>query len=175
MLFHLLPQRTRFYRARTELGPAGAWWLKDRLIGHVEILQNHFVSGVKAKGGRVLLDVVGPDGRLSDFSPDHVICATGYQFDLQRLVYLSQVLKSQIQVVQQQPVLSSAFESSVRGLYFTGLASASCFGPAMRFLHGAGYTARCVSRHIAARRPHADPVVVHVADARSYHASHAQD
>jgi hypothetical protein len=51
---------------------------------------------------------------------------------------------------QRQPVLSSHFESSVPGLYFTGLASASCFGPAMRFLHGADYTARRVSQHIFA-------------------------
>jgi len=167
-LFRRLPQRIRFEKVRTELGPAGAWWLKDRVIGKVQILLHAFVSGARIKGGRALLDIVGQDGRIPEMATDHVICATGYRFALDRLPFLSQRLKSQVQTVQQQPVLSSAFESSVRGLYFTGVASASCFGPAMRFLHGARYTARCVSSHLAKQsRRYGAPRLVQVADASS--------
>jgi hypothetical protein len=97
---------------------------------------------------------------------DHVICATGYRFALERLPFLNPLLKSQVQAVDEQPVLSSAFESSVRGLYFTGVASASCFGPVMRFLDGARYTARCISHHIAKQsRRYGAPRLVQVADA----------
>jgi cation diffusion facilitator CzcD-associated flavoprotein CzcO len=169
MLFRRFPQRIRFEKVRTELGPAGAWWLKDRVIGKVQILLQAFVSGARIRRGRALLDVVGHDGTIPEMATDHVICATGYRFALDRLPFISQCLKSQVQNVDQQPVLSSAFESSVRGLYFTGVASASCFGPAMRFLHGAHYTARCVSQSIAkqTRRYVAPPRLIQVADASS--------
>jgi cation diffusion facilitator CzcD-associated flavoprotein CzcO len=150
MLFHHLPQRIRFERVKTVLGPAGAWWLKERVVGRMQIFLGHFVRRAEARGGRAVLQVAGQDGQVLDLTTDHVIAATGYRFDLQRLPFLSQSLKSRVRAEQQQPVLSPHFESSVPGLYFTGLASASCFGPAMRFLHGADYTARRVSHHIVA-------------------------
>jgi hypothetical protein len=83
---------------------------------------------------------------------DHVIAATGYQFQLDRLPFLSEDLRSRLHHERQLPVLSSSFESSVPGLYFTGLASSCAFGPAMRFIHGASYTARRISEQIAAER-----------------------
>ncbi|HXM94810.1 MAG TPA: NAD(P)-binding domain-containing protein [Candidatus Dormibacteraeota bacterium] len=149
-LFHHLPQRIRFERVKTVLGPAGAWWLKDRVVGRVQTFLGHFVRRAEARGDRAVLQVAGQDGQVLDLTTDHVIAATGYRFDLQRLPFLSQSLKSRLHAEQRQPLLSSHFESSVPGLYFTGLASASCFGPAMRFLHGADYTARRVSQHIFA-------------------------
>jgi len=149
-LFHRLPQRIRFERVKTVLGPAGAWWLKDRVVGRVQTFLGHFVRRAEARGDRAVLQVAGQDGQVVDITTDHVIAATGYRFDLQRLPFLSQSLKSRLRAKQQQPVLSTHFESSVPGLYFTGLASASCFGSAMRFLHGADYTARRVSQHIFA-------------------------
>jgi lysine/ornithine N-monooxygenase len=151
-LFHHLPQRIRFERVKTVLGPAGAWWLKDRVIGRVQTFLGHFVRRAEARSDLALLQLVGQDGQVVDVTTDHVIAATGYRFDLQRLPFLSQDLKSRLRAKQQQPVLSTHFESSVPGLYFTGLASASCFGPAMRFLHGADYTARRLSHHIVAGR-----------------------
>ena len=39
--------------------------------------------------------------------------------------------------------------SQFPGLYFTGLASANTFGPAMRHIQGTDFTARRISRHIA--------------------------
>jgi cation diffusion facilitator CzcD-associated flavoprotein CzcO len=166
MLFRKLPQGTRFERVRTELGPAGAWWLKGRVIGKVQILLHSFVSGARIRAGRAVLEVVGQDGRIPEMVTDHVICATGYRFALERLPFLSQRLRSQVQAVDQQPVLSAAFESSVHGLYFTGVASASCFGPAMRFLDGARYSAQCVAHHIAKRiRHYGAPRLFQVADA----------
>ncbi len=151
-LFHHLPQRIRFERVKTVLGPAGAWWLKDRVMGRVQTFLGHFVQRAEAKSGRAVLQVAGQDGHVLDITTDHVIAATGYRFDLQRLPFLSQDLKSRLRAKQHQPVLSTHFEASVPGLYFTGLASASCFGPAMRFLHGADYTARRVCHHIVAGR-----------------------
>jgi cation diffusion facilitator CzcD-associated flavoprotein CzcO len=150
MLFRYLPQRIRFEKLKHILGPAGAWWLKDRVAGRFEILAGHSVRNAEDRNGRAVLQIFAPNGRVFDITTDHVIAATGYRFDLQRVPFLTPSLKSQVRTEEHMPVLSSGFESTAPGLYFTGLASASCFGPAMRFLYGADYTARTVCRHITA-------------------------
>jgi hypothetical protein len=48
------------------------------------------------------------------------------------------------------PFLSTDFESSVPGLYFTGLAAAGSFGPLMRFMYGTEFAAQRISQHIGA-------------------------
>jgi hypothetical protein len=152
-LFHHLPQRIRLERSKNVLGPAGAWWLKERIVG-LSILFGHSVCSSEARGGRAALHVSDHDGRSRDLVTDHVIAATGYQFQLDRLPFLSEDLRSRLRHERQLPILSSNFESSVPGLYFTGLASSYSFGPAMRFLHGANYTAQRISEQVAAgRRP----------------------
>jgi hypothetical protein len=164
MMFRHLPERVRFEKIKTVLGPAGAWWLKERLDGRLQILSGHYVRKAATAGGRALLQIMGQDGRLFGFTTDHVIAATGYRFELRRLPFLSDALKYRLLAEQQRPILSSGFESSVPGLYFTGLASASSFGPAMRFLHGAHFTARRISRHVGAgRRQDGPPAAIHFA------------
>jgi len=149
VLFRYLPPHIRIARVQKSHGPAGAWWLKDRIEGRLPIIVGHSVRGAEARGPRVILHLQGSDGKLRHLSTDHVIAATGYRFVLAALPFLSKRLLSQLGALQQTPILSSNFESSVPGLYFTGLASAYQFGPAMRFLQGAEYTARRVSQHIA--------------------------
>jgi hypothetical protein len=46
-------------------------------------------------------------------------------------------------------LVSRHFESSVPGLYFIGTASALSFGPAFRFVLGADFTARAITRQLA--------------------------
>jgi Pyridine nucleotide-disulphide oxidoreductase len=149
MLFCYLPRQLRIARVRKVLGPAGAWWLRDRVVGRLPIMPGYFVRGAETRGEKVLLHLQGSDGQFCHLTTDHVIAATGYRFTLGSLPFLSENLLSQLRSLQQTPVLSANFESSVPGLYFTGLASAYQFGPAMRFLHGAEYTAGRVSHHIA--------------------------
>lgn len=54
------------------------------------------------------------------------------------------------------PELSAGFESSWPGLFFAGLLSAPSFGPSMRFVYGASFTAarllRGVQRRLGDRR-----------------------
>jgi hypothetical protein len=148
-LFRYLPRQIRIVRVRKALGPAGAGWLKDRVVGQLPIMLGHSLRGGEKRGERVLLHLQRPDGTFRPLTTDHVIAATGYRFKLGSLPFLSQRLLSQLRSVEETPVLSPNFESSVAGLYFTGLASANQFGPVMRFLEGADYSARRVSRHIA--------------------------
>jgi hypothetical protein len=149
MLFRYLPRQIRIARVKKALGPAGAGWLRDRVEGRLPIMLSHPVCEAEARGDRVLLHLHGPDGKLRQLATDHVIAATGYRFALGSLPFLSQRLLSQLHSVQQTPVLSPNFESSVPGLYFTGLASANQFGPVMRFVEGADYTAQRLSGPIA--------------------------
>lgn len=155
-LFRYLPQAARFDRVKNVLGPAGAWWLKERVVGRIPVLLRHSVFKAKVQGGRAILEAAGSDGKIRPITADHVFAATGYRFTLDRLPFLSPDLKSLVRVEAGKPVLSSYLESSVPGLYFTSLASANSFGPAMRFLHGADYTARRISRRIAGQQRHAE-------------------
>jgi hypothetical protein len=75
----------------------------------------------------------------------HVIAATGYKVDVERLTFLSNSLRSSIHQVGGSPVLSRRFESSVPGLYFAGVSAANSFGPVMRFAFGAGFAARRIA------------------------------
>ncbi|MBB4370458.1 cation diffusion facilitator CzcD-associated flavoprotein CzcO [Bradyrhizobium sp. cir1] len=147
-LFRYLPQWIRLERAKNVLGPTGAWWLNERTAG-LPILLGHSLLGAEARGDRAVLQVSDQNGRSDELVTDHVIAATGYSFQLGRLPFLSQDLVSRLRHEQQLPMLSSHFESSVPGLYFTGLASAYSFGPAMRFLHGASFTSRTIAQQIA--------------------------
>ena len=47
------------------------------------------------------------------------------------------------------PVLSSTFESTVPGLFFTGPTAAFSFGPLLRFACGAGFAAQRLTRRFA--------------------------
>src|SRR5262249_20678212 len=147
LLFRMLPRDVRIARVKTALGPAGAWWLKDRVLGRVPITLGYSLRGAEAAGGGALVRLPACDGERRKITTDHVIAATGYRFTLRALPFLSERLLGELRSVQQTPVLSANFESSVAGLYFTGLASANQFGPAMRFLHGAGVSAPRLAPH----------------------------
>jgi thioredoxin reductase len=150
MLFRYLPSRTRLRIVRTWLGPAGAYTAKDCVLERVPLVLGHTVERAGIRGDRVHLHLRNDRGEERELSTDHVIAATGYEVDLRALPFLPSSLLSQIRSIGYSPILSSAFESSVPGLHFVGLASANTFGPVMRFLLGARYTAVRLARHFAA-------------------------
>jgi hypothetical protein len=80
---------------------------------------------------------------------DHVIAATGYRIDVQRYDFMSNALRTALATVQQTPILSPSFESSIPDLFIIGPAAANSFGPVMRFAVGAGFTARRLARRLA--------------------------
>jgi thioredoxin reductase len=93
--------------------------------------------------------LVDVSGGKREVTADHVVAATGYKVNLQKLKFLSGNTRSRIRTVEGSPVLSASFESSLPGLYFAGLAAANSFGPVMRFAFGADFTARTVSKAVA--------------------------
>mgnify|MGYP001501605610 CR=1 FL=1 len=147
----LLPETTRRHLVRTTMGPAGAWWLRDRLDERVRVLTGRVVTGARESGGAAVVRTAGRSGGSAEHRADHVIAATGYVPDLGRLDVLAPELRGLVRASHRSPVLGSSFDSSVPGLYFTGLMAAASFGPVMRFVHGADFTARRIAAHVAAR------------------------
>jgi hypothetical protein len=80
-----------------------------------------------------------------------VSAATGYKTDFGRLAFLDPKLLRDLRKMDEAPVLSSRFETSVRGLYAIGPASAASFGPLMRFVVGAEYASPFLAKHLKRR------------------------
>jgi len=148
MIFRCLPQETRIGIVRRWLGPAGGWPARP-FVEQGPILLRQTLRGAEQRAGRAVLRLVGHDGMETLVTTDHVIAATGYKVDLRRLGFLGKELQTRLRTVENTPILSPNFESSVPGLYFVGLAAANTFGPVMRFLLGARYTARRLTRHFS--------------------------
>lgn len=153
-LFHSLPEGLRLKIVRTTLGPSGGWFIKDKVMGRVPLLLGYALESAEIQNGQVHLHLRGQDGTKREVVTGHVIAATGYKVDMERLTFLNPDIRSSIKTVAGSPVLSSAFESSVPGLYFTGVAAANSFGPVMRFAFGAGFSARHLTRVVTKSLAH---------------------
>jgi thioredoxin reductase len=149
LAFHLMPERSRFEAVRRTLGPAPGWFIKDQVVGKVPFNLGVNITEASVQNGKVSLQLTDSAGSRRTLVSDHVIAATGYKVDLRRLTFLDADIQKAIQSIDQTPVLSSNFESSLPGLYFVGTSAANCFGPLLRFAFGAGFTARRLSRHLA--------------------------
>ncbi|MHB8540550.1 MAG: NAD(P)-binding domain-containing protein [Candidatus Acidiferrales bacterium] len=148
LAFHILPQRIRLKAVQTHLGPAGGWFAKDKVMGRVPLLLGYVPEHAEVQSGRVRLRLRSTDGPAREILTDHIIAATGYKVDIERLAFLSSEIRSRLTTVDGAPVLSRTFESSMPGLYFVGIASANSFGPVMRFAFGAGFAARRLTQAV---------------------------
>lgn len=146
-VFRLLPASSRVERGLGFLGPQGAWWLRDRVVGKVPLLVDHRLVGSEMAGDRVRLHLRSPEGRVAE-EADHVIAGTGFRLDLERLGYLDHSLRARLKVVAGAPVLDRHFESSVEGLFFVGALAAPSLGPLMRFIAGTHFTGPRVARRL---------------------------
>ena len=149
LIFRRLPEEVRLDRVRKILGPAPAWFVKDQVIGKVDLHLGMDITGASVHDGRASLLLVDEEKSQRTVEVDHVIAATGYRVDLQRLSFLDPNMRENIRVVDKSPALSSTFESSVPGLYFVGVVAANTFGPLMRFACGGRFAARRLSKHLA--------------------------
>ena len=149
LVFHAMPLWFRLEVVRRHLGPAAGWFTKDLVVGHVAFHLGFTIAKADVQNGRVRLQLVNIDGTQRTLVTDHVIAGTGYQVDLRRLAFLNAGLLAEIRSVDNTPVLSRNFESSVPGLYFVGTTSANSFGPMARFAYGARFTSRRLSRCLA--------------------------
>jgi thioredoxin reductase len=143
--FRYLPEPTRLWLVAKVLGPFGAWWLRPRVDDCVPVHLNHRLVSAVPDGSGVQLTFAIQSGERQVRTFDHVMAATGYRPDVDRLDLLDPGLRRAIsRTAGTWPALGRSFNSSVGGLYFTGLAAAATFGPLMRFVCGTGFAARRV-------------------------------
>lgn len=148
LLFHWLPPELRLLILRTHLGPAGGWFAKDKVVGRVPLLLGHSPHRAEIREGYVRLMLKSVDAAEREVIAEHIIAATGYKVNINKMSYLSEAIKRELKTIEGTPILSGNFESSVPGMYFAGLMAASSFGPMLRFVYGARFSARRISRSV---------------------------
>jgi thioredoxin reductase len=148
LLFRYLPARWRPEIVRRHLGPSSPWHLQGPFESSVEVLTNRVVQRA-VTNGKVELELAGDAQRPTTIETDHVICATGYRTDVDRLTFLDADIRAGLKTIGRAPVLNRRFESSVPNVYFAGIAAAVTFGPLMRFMYGDDFAAQRISSHLS--------------------------
>jgi hypothetical protein len=146
---HCLPDRLRTLIVAKHLPPEGAWWLRDRVDGKAETLTATSVTDAREDAEACVLTLSANGNRL-ERRFDHVIAGTGFKVDVDRLGLLDAGLRQAIRRIMGSPRLNHRFETSVERFHVIGPASALSFGPLFRFVVGAHYTVRTLTRHFAA-------------------------
>jgi hypothetical protein len=147
-VFRLLPQELRMKIVKQYLGPAPGWPMRERVVGKVPMYLGCRDIEADVLGDKVCVSFQDKDGKAVELLGDHVVLGTGYKVDLSKLPFLGEPMLSQIRSVENTPVLSADFQSSLPGLYFIGLAAANSFGPLLRFAYGADFTAKKLAAHL---------------------------
>ena len=147
--FRLMGADRRIMHGRNALGPAGSWWLKDRVDGVVDVITGHRVRQASPEKGGVRLELDGPE--RSSVDVDHVIAGTGFRLDIARLPFMPETLRSTIKTLSNQPAVSRVGETSVPGLYFAGAHTVYSIGPSSRFIAGTHTISEVMAKAIARR------------------------
>jgi len=134
------PQGKRDRWNELNLRATAILWLRPRLQD-VPADQGRTIYAAHRLGDGVLLTLDNGTKRF-----DHVLLATGYQIDVDKMTMLEPKLREKIARHGGHPVLNGGLESSVRGLHFVGASAVASFGPLLRFIAGAGFAARRVTR-----------------------------
>ena len=150
-VFYSMPVDFRMRIVRGYFGPATGWFVREKVEGKFPVHLDTTIQAAEAHGNEVHLEI-GQNGSARTIVAEHVVAGTGYRMSLRRFKFLGEDLLSQINAVEETPVLSRSFESSVPGLYFVGTISSNQFGPLTRFVCGAKFTSRTLSKHLAAVR-----------------------
>jgi thioredoxin reductase len=150
-VFYSMPDDFRLRVVRSYFGPATGWFVREKVEGKFPVHLGTTVQSADVRGNEVHLSI-GTNGSSRTVVADHVVAGTGYRMSLRRFKFLGEDLLSQINAVEETPRLTRSFESSVPGLYFVGTISSNQFGPLTRFVCGAKFTSRTLSKHLAAAR-----------------------
>ncbi|MGN6516805.1 MAG: NAD(P)-binding domain-containing protein [Rhizomicrobium sp.] len=141
LLFYRLPRALKDRAIASHMHPAAGWFMREQVEGRISTLTGRTPVKAEAKQGRVSLTLAKANGSEELISADHVIAATGYVPDVDRLPFLDPALSAKIARSRTSPLVSDRFETSVPGLYVTGLAAMDMFGPLLRFMVGAEFAA----------------------------------
>ncbi|WP_328828863.1 NAD(P)-binding domain-containing protein [Streptomyces sp. NBC_00252] len=149
--FRFLPAATRLRLVKRVLGPFGSWWLKPRLEGVVPVHVRQRITQAARNGAGVTLTTRDADGRTRTVETGHVLAATGYRVRLDAVDFLASELRAELVRTAGFPHLDAGLQSSVPGLYFTGIQAAATFGPLLRFTCGTRFAAPRLAAAVAAK------------------------
>lgn len=150
--FYDLPMEKK--RERRSQPPGSiAHFLRPYVEGNVRETGNVSVEHAQeAEDGRLRLRLTNGETRIVD----HLIAATGYRIDLDRVPFFSPELSRRIpredEGGERFPKLGAHFESGPPGLYFAGPLASYSHGPAYRFIAGLHKTCYAVMEHIGSRQ-----------------------
>jgi thioredoxin reductase len=148
-LMHYVPAARRIPFTRRHLGPAPAWWLRERADGKFPVQTRTSLLEATVIDDKLVLRVREQGGAEYAIAADHVIAGTGYRPDIDRLAFINPDVAKHIRLWDRSPKLSRHFESSMPGLYFIGPVAAESFGPLVRFVAGSAFAVGVVARHLA--------------------------
>jgi FAD-dependent urate hydroxylase len=134
-----LPAKLRDEFTQRCLRAGAAGWIKPR-FSNVAVNAGRRIESARAVSDRIVLDL---DNGARTF--DHVLLGTGYRVDIARLGLLSPQLLDKIARVDGSPALGAGFVSSVSNLHFVGSYAVKSYGPLLRFIAGAPFTANPVT------------------------------
>jgi Pyridine nucleotide-disulphide oxidoreductase len=143
-LLRPIPRPIQRWIGKRCIRPAGAAWLRDRLR-KVPIRTGIHIKRAELVGRQLKVGL--NDG--SERTVDHLLFATGYRIDIAKYPFLGRPLLSRVDQADGYPRLKANFESSVPGLHFLGAPAAWSFGPLLRFVSGAHYSVRVLTRALA--------------------------
>jgi putative flavoprotein involved in K+ transport len=151
-----LPSPVRELLIYKHLGPAGGSTLRDRVEGKFPTLLGwnigsaELVEAPSAGDRRIRLTLTNAEGDSREHITSHVIAGTGFRVDMSRYRFLDNAVRAEINCRRDgAPVLSSSFETSVKGLTMIGPVAYPSFGPLLRFAAGSQYAATRVTKHLA--------------------------
>ena len=148
LVFRAMPERFRIAVVKRFLGPAPCWFVREEIEGKVDVVASATIAGARVTPRGVTLDLAVA-GKPKTLDADHVMAGTGFRVDILQLAFLDPAIISALARTEGAPKLSANFESSLPGLHFVGTMAAFEFGPLLRFVCGAEFTARRVARHMA--------------------------
>jgi len=163
-LMRALPGPVRDILIYKHLGPAGGATLRERvqdkfpmLLGWT-ITSAELIEAQNAGDRRIRLTLTNAEGETREHITSHIIAGTGFRVDMNRYRFLNDAIRSKIRCRRDgAPVLSSNFETSIKGLTMIGPVAHPSFGPLLRFAAGSQFAATQVTaqlvRSLAKCRP----------------------
>ena len=139
-IIHRFSQAHRDRHNENSLRATAILWLRKRLT-NIPVNEGRRILDAQRIGDQVALTLDNGTRRY-----DHVLCATGYRTDVAKMSVLDPILRARIERHGGLPILSNGFQSSVPGLHFVGASAVGSYGPLLRFIAGAGFAARQVTR-----------------------------
>jgi NADPH-dependent 2,4-dienoyl-CoA reductase/sulfur reductase-like enzyme len=145
LLVHQMPPGFREKVVTGDFGAVPGWRSRHRVETTVRVLAGATIARAVPCGGAAAVTFRLQDDAAVTVEADHVIAATGYKIDMNRLAFLGEEVRQMLDLLDGSPVLSSHFETSVPGLFVIGAAASESFGPLLRFTYGAGFASRRLS------------------------------